>query len=504
VNVKTSVGSSLGRRDFLIGGTLLGLAAGAGARSGWAAEKKGAARLRLGIVTDVHFETAFELGLNQQMFRRALEEFKETKVDAVALPGDLIDRWTLAEFRAAMDVWVSVFGSPAEHGDGHVELVFATGNHEINARPDNIPKHPEWFCHPDNLSRTWREYFGEDYTEGVFLKRVKGFSFVCANWGHAKAEEIRPLIEEVARTTKRGDPIFFLSHMPPVNTCYGSYRDRANEDGTEGAVYDAAFKGHENVVAITGHTHKANAHPRSIWQDRYTCLNAGSLTWTEFAGWMYPQGLFPETHNCKDAMLLTVYDDEIVVARHNVVHGFATGPDWRLPLPLERKTFPYTLERMRARAGEPRFPAGARPQVSLALAERTLHERFPINSDANRVVGRDSKSVQSSGGTLVSFPAAEPVGEEDLVRAYDVTACGKDGAVVAAKRVNTRFFFGASGMERFYQCYFDDTELPRTGTYDFSVKAVTCLGFSSTLRGCEVAELRSCGVFDSITTIIQP
>jgi len=467
------------RRNFILGGATFGAALAVPAR---AAAKKGAPRLKLGILTDVHFYTGYEPGMNEQAFERALNDFKARGVDAVMLCGDVINGWQLDEFRNMMSVWIKVFGSPKERGPGHVEMLYATGNHEIYCYPEKIKDHPTWFCHPDNLQNTWREYFGEDYPE-VFHRRVKGFSFVGVHWGNFYADKVRPYIEEAAKQTKPGDPIFYFAHVPQPHTCYGSDSKRDGNDGGNGAG-DAfkAFVGHENVIAFSGHTHKAMAHPRSIWQGDYTAINAGVVTWCEFRDHQWPKDCFPETQNAKDQLYLEVYDDEIVIERRNLVHSFESGPAWRLPLPLAKATFSYTLEKMKARAGAPRFPEGAKPTASLAMAEYALTMPWPPNFDANKIWTKDGKRVESKFGTLVSFPSAVPVGPEDLIRAYDVTAFGKDGKAIVTKRVDTRFFLGPKGTTAFQQCWFADEELPRKGEYKFAVKAISCVGFEAEIR----------------------
>lgn len=460
------------RRSFISLGVLAGAAVSASAAATTPVASK--PRLKLGVITDVHYATGYELGLNEQIFRRALEDFKANGVDAVMLCGDIINGWTVGEFRAMMETWIKVFGSPKAHAPGQVEMLYVTGNHEIYCFPEKIKDHPNWFCHPDNLNKLWREYFGEDYP-AVFHRRVKGFSFVGAHWGNFKAEQVKPYIEEAAAATRPGDPIFYFSHVPQPHTCYGSDAKRDGDDGYNGSgTAFRAFAGHENVICLSGHTHKAGAHPRCIWQGDFTAIHPGVVTWCEFRDFAWPNDCFPEVQNCKDQMYLTVYDDRIVVERRNLVHGFEIGPNWTLPLPLAKATFPYTHEKMSARAGAPRFPEGARPIASLAMAQEALTQPWPPNGKANG---------GKKGGTLVSFPAAEPVGPEDLIRAYDVTAVGPDGKDILVKRVNTRFFFGPKGATAFYQCYFDDAELPRTGSYSFRVKAISCLGFETTIKG---------------------
>ena len=59
--------------------------------------------------------------------------------------------------------------------------------------------------------------------------------------------------------TKDQKPIFVITHVNPIYTCYGS-----DIWGNKG-IFDA-LKNYRNVISISGHSHYSIIDDKSVWQ----------------------------------------------------------------------------------------------------------------------------------------------------------------------------------------------------------------------------------------------
>lgn len=110
------------RRDFITG-----MLAGAGFVSGCRTMAPfvgaGSARLKFGVVSDVHVKLAADgrtlaAGYDTQTFERTLTYFRDCGVDAVMIAGDIADIGFVSELKAVADAWFKVFpGDRAPDGD---------------------------------------------------------------------------------------------------------------------------------------------------------------------------------------------------------------------------------------------------------------------------------------------------------------------------------------------------------------------------------------------------
>ena len=126
----------LDRRGFALG---LGASLFFGAAHAGPAMPRGERRLRLGVLSDIHFDWDEKAGrlleaYDERIFLHALEHFRQIEVDGVVVAGDLTNNGIRPEFDAVAAAWRKVF--PSNRGAGGKEVVplFIRGNHDIRTR----------------------------------------------------------------------------------------------------------------------------------------------------------------------------------------------------------------------------------------------------------------------------------------------------------------------------------------------------------------------------------
>jgi metallophosphoesterase superfamily enzyme len=126
------------------------------------AQESTAPSLKAAILSDVHIGYNYgdlANGWKQiDWFKYILQWYKNADVDAVIIPGDLVDAadnqlaTAESQFADFFDVWNSVF--PAKKGeDGYVEPIFIYGNHD---KP---------LTQNEATGKYWEKYLGEALTE---------------------------------------------------------------------------------------------------------------------------------------------------------------------------------------------------------------------------------------------------------------------------------------------------------------------------------------------------
>ena len=395
--------TQVSRRAFLEG--LAGAGVFAGMRAFAAPSgmfSMGKANLVFGIVTDIHVaqeidkagNLAFVKNHDTETFKAALRWFDGQGVDAVVLCGDMADRGLVSELQTVADAWFGVFPDDRAADGRKVERVFVTGNHDWEGQNygTNVQK-----MYPDeaefarrvlrtDLAKNWKEIFHEDFAS-VFRKDVKGYAFVGAHWCAGKRcggrdEQFNDDIEAfyAANGTKlpKGRPFFHVQHPHPKDTCYGPWAW-----GRDAGQATRALSAFPNAIALSGHSHYALTDERSIWQGAFTSVGCGSL---RYPGTPYdsvgPNGyentscglgregnkdkmsgiVAPRGRHLRNGLLVRVFDDRIVLERHEFTKDRSLGCDWVIPLAGNARPFAFET---RAKASvPPDFAVDAKLELS--------------------------------------------------------------------------------------------------------------------------------------------
>ena len=416
------------RRWFIGGAASFGAFGGNRFCTCFGAETEETPELRLGVVSDIHVN---EYGSDVKtwgtdLFKSVLEYYRDRKVDAVVIPGDLADQGYGAGLRAVAKVWYEVFPNDRAPDGRKVEKVFVFGNHDFGGAwyTDWWKKHyaNEAERHADNLrlhpEKLWREAFNEEYAP-FYRKEIKGFTFFGQHWDNGSRQQesgkVYPfgdlLKEHLADTRNRPDPakpFFYVQHPHPKNTCYGPWA-WGHDDGVSTEVLSAF----PNAIAFSGHSHYALTDERTIWQGAFTSagcssLRYGALPYDE----MMPSGYensgagrnnwerdalkmmspYRGCRNVHQATVWSVYKDRIVVNRVDFPSRLSIGPDWVMPLPSAEPP-PFAFAERAKKIKAPEFPVGAKLRVEFVKAKTRgsrspdrKHEIKPVEKDAFKVV----------------------------------------------------------------------------------------------------------------------
>lgn len=338
----------------------------------------GAPRLRFGVVSDVHIRW----GENIDTFRRALEYFRDRGADAVMICGDITDFGVVGDLEAIARAWEAVFPGNRAPDGRTVEKVFVTGNHDWvgHTYGSSVKKR---FPDPDvfaknvlqkDLKGHWERIFREPFAP-IYLKTVKGYPFVGVHWVqndcNGRCERFNAGIREFyARHAKAFDPalpFFHAQHPHPKNTCYGPWAWGRDDGGSTAAL--AAFP---NAVAFSGHSHYPLTDERTVWQGAFTSIGTSSLRYSAPTAEQWPSPGYENysgademktmprlwTGDGRQGLLVSVYEDAMVVSRREFMTGCPLGGDWVLPLPCaEAKPFAAAVRAAASRA--PAFAPGA-------------------------------------------------------------------------------------------------------------------------------------------------
>ena len=422
----------------------------------------GTARLRFGIVSDIHIVDKSRA----VQFEHALEYFRDRGADAVVIGGDIADWGTVGQLQMAADAWRRVFPKGRGKDGQYVEPIAVYGNHELDGKAYQV-KNPaarglEYVA--DDPKGVWKRIFGTDY-ETIFEKTVKGYSFVCVQWdmggGYmSRCGDIGRFLEARRARLEGTKPFFYVAHVHPFGTV-----------GEMCASYDygastAALSKFPNAIALTGHSHSTLTDERMLWQGSFTSIGTSSL------GYVIP---YPGRENghgmgvggagreqmselplgeCRQGMFATVYDNAVAFERIDFANGeMKLGDDWIVPVPADGS---LSLARRASAVPPPAFANGG----GVTVTRRPGKDRC----------GRDTDQI------VVEFPSATAGG-----RAFDYEVSGSFRVRDVSAQVGCRVFsrrYGAApetDVERI-SCVFARDRFPSSGSVTFSVRPVDSFG----------------------------
>ena len=267
----------LSRRNFL--GGAAALFGASGCRSlGLGGEKP---NISFGVISDIHVTTPESTAV----FRRALEYFRDRKVDAVIVAGDLSDWGLRSGLKYVADAWYSVFPNDCAPDGRKVEKLFCTGNHDYDGYwygDMTLDMHVQGYSEEESLvklgmKKCWEEAFHEPF-EQVRRRTVKGYDFISSEWKDGKDgfKEAEAWFAAHGKTLDSKKPFFVFTHYP--------FKGTTSCSGGGDAYSGDVFKRFPNAVAFSGHCHWTLNDERSIWQGDYTAIAVPSMSYTGIPG----------------------------------------------------------------------------------------------------------------------------------------------------------------------------------------------------------------------------
>lgn len=421
---------NISRRHFMLGSGSLcaSLALGAGPSS------PGPRRLRLGVISDIHIMGGFNafsaetVRRNCEMPRAALKWFDAQGVDAVVVPGDIADLARIEELQAFADTWKEVFPDGKGSDGRPVEHVMIYGNHE--SYPQEAEKRGSKAIWTEGRDKVWEKVFGEPFAD-LRVKTVKGYDFLLASWAWNVAKTNigggYPRFHELVRQcAKSGKPFFVVQHCHPKGTCHGQLA-WGHDEGVTGRALAAC----PQAVVFSGHSHYALADEKTVWQGAFTSIGAGSLKYSGEPVEDYPpfgcentvalssydipyaegvramidaEKIMPRMrrgpHDLGDGnqgLLVDVYDNQLVIRRHEFRWNLDLGGDWVVPLPA-RAGGPFDPKVREKTQPRCEFAAGAKIED---LGSGTANDRRGIAHPVRTL--RVPGGAQTTGAQLMAY-----------------------------------------------------------------------------------------------------
>ena len=342
-------------------------------------------RLVFGIMSDMHIVDRATAGDTI----RALQYFRDRKVDAVVMAGDMIDNGLSGELENLAEAWFSVFPGGKGTDGRKVELLAVLGNHDLQywcrEWADEI-KMPwsrvlaENLDSGDRLKSEWKRLFGCEY-EPLWKKRVNGVCFIGSSYQYRSDRQRRTApsgsmdLPEFLAANKgeleKEDVFFFVQHMHPKDTCSAPWTW-----GQDDGIATKALKAFPNAIALSGHSHTPLNDERTLWRGEFTSVGTAALKFLiPFGGRENSEidgaadtgeQLMPRLRpqDGKHAMVCRVYRDRVVFERRDFANGLSLGDDWVAPIPA--KADPFSARA--ARSVPPEFEEGAAVDVSKGTA----------------------------------------------------------------------------------------------------------------------------------------
>lgn len=417
----------------------------------------GAARLRIGILSDIHITTL----ASADTFRHALEYFRDNNVDGVLIAGDMADRGQESELKIVADTWYSVFPKDKLPNGQHVEKLFVYGNHDAEPHKTKVNQIP------DRKAELWKKYFHEKYSE-VYIKNVKGYNFVGAHWnGEEVSKEAPGFIESHADMLHGEKPFFYFQHAHLRHTTYGEWA----WDPDDGKVTEV-LRNFPNAVAFSGHSHMPLNNEYCLWQGEFTSIGTSSLRYLCPLG-ARENSVVDGTHekvpaqmeaiNCdegRQGMLLTIYDNNITIERREFVYDQPLADNWIIPWPLNGAQMSF--ENRKKKAVAPEFAEG--DKVSVRYIKKGK-DRYGVKQEQVEARFPTVTTKRTGGVHAIDY-------EVQIEREFIDTL-----EVVCSKRVySPGFFFGEAQDDKDVVCLFGEKEIPVNKRWRFVARP--CESFS--------------------------
>ena len=433
-------------------------------------KSRGKCRLKVGILVDVLVRHAH----SEEKFLKALKYFRDNRVDAVLMAGDLIENGLLDQYETAVRAWHSVFPDDRYPDGTRVERLFIYGNHEIEGwryKSTAVQYENEAYRKRNAIGfqkeKVWEDFWHEKW-EPVYLKEIKGYVFIGAHyydkWHVPGLEEFFDSVKD--RLPSGNKPFFYFQHPHPKGTCSAPW-----VWGQDNGKSTALLSKYPNVIALSGHSCTPITDERSIWQGEFTSVGCGALCYVIPTGGrentdVYharekaPSQMKPIINfDAPQGMIMEVYDDRVLFRRHEFTFDEDLGT-WDVPTDISKR--PYSFEYRREHEPAPRFPADAAVEVSAPK------------------LGKDRSGAEQNQVT-VSFPSAPST--QDSPRALDYEIQIEEAGVdvflgVLTKRVfSERYVFGEKkDADIPVRCIFSVDELPKDKPYRYAVRPCNSFG----------------------------
>lgn len=303
---------------------------------GWeAATERGITRI--GVFSDSHVKNSDAAS----KLIEALEAFNtvDSNYAGLAMVGDIILQKGMASdnYPVESEPYDAVMGALNTYAKDK-PYMWAMGNHEFPyACVIDFAQNETQKGYMEAAVAKSKQYYtektGMDLNDDVV---IGGYHFITAapidysNVVDAEGEAyMKERIEAAIAADGNEKPIFLTLHHAPWYTTVSS--TETEYDQPFSADFTAYLATRPNVIVFTGHTHRSEYDPRTIWQGGYTVINLGHVS--NGSGATVEGELVFDRSNSEGVMLEIDKNNVVTIKRMDFSNQCYIGEDWVLDIP---------------------------------------------------------------------------------------------------------------------------------------------------------------------------
>ena len=238
-------------------------------------------------------------------------------------------------------------------------------------------------------------------------------------------------------------PVFFMQHEHVRNTVYGS----SSFDGWGLTSFSRIFRKYPNLVHFSGHSHYPLNDPRSIFQQNFTAVGTGALSYAEFTVGSRRTVHPPACETIAQGWIVEADKENTVVLRG---YDFLSGTllcTYVLRFPADNQAFPFTPARQKARSAPPQFPLGAALQTEAADSGCRLTFPAAQSADPFPVFRYVAEGYDKNGNRLCSADVLHEYWFKHDKPTYTIPLPDTPGMAAVAVRAENAYGMASSPLK---------------------------------------------------------
>ena len=288
---------------------------------------------KIGIISDFQLDknnNDIEYKYYANNLYQALKFFKKNKIDILIIPGDTTNNGQITNYLYFKEIFYSVYNNIQKP-----IIISIMGNNDYRDKKLSILENQNKFYKYMNsypyshyIINNYNFIFWSNDNQKNTEKGVQDFS-----WIKSTLEEARK------RIYKKGDPIFVITHMPPLHTIYGS-------ELVHKGIFEI-LKNYPEVICISGHSHHSLKNKKSIWQGEFTAVNTQSISYISIDKiFQNIQDVYYDSiNNHTMGLLAYLNEDSVTFDRIDFFTEEAMEKSWKINFPIIKSNFIYNFEK---------------------------------------------------------------------------------------------------------------------------------------------------------------